>query len=431
MIKTENTGLPQASPPVSLRKNFVWTFIGYLVNSGSLWVLIVILAKNTSPEAVGQFSYALALTTPIMLFASLKLRSAQATDQKNEYSFGDYWSLRLLTSAVALIVIFFIALSSYTDHVKFFTILIIGFAKVIESLSDIFHGLFQKHERMDIISRSMIYRGIITLFISAILLNFISGSIAIATGMFLSWLIIFLIYDIPNAKKLFFGSEFNKNLFFKSSKKNIQNLICLTLPLGASIAIGSLYNNIPRYVIESNLGSHSLGIFSALAYFMIFSGMIFTAVAQTVIPRLASYYSEKNISGFRNILIKLIAVGFFIGLFGVIVTYFFGELFINILYTSEYADHVFLLILLMVANFIDLTFLSIASAINAMRYFRIQVVVSSVSTLFFAPICFFLVKNNGLNGAAIAMIIAKLLEALIYLYIVNKYIKIQFEKSLA
>jgi O-antigen/teichoic acid export membrane protein len=417
-------GQTAAKPrPVSLRKNFAWTFVGNLVNAGSLWALTVILAKRTTPETVGQFSYALALTTPIMLFASLKLRSAQATDQRHEYSFGEYWSLRLVTTIAAMAVIVVLALVNHSGPGLFWVVAIVGAAKGVESLSDIFYGLFQQQERMDLISASMIFRGLLTIALASVALTATLNIVALAGCLLLSWFTVLLVYDIPNARRLLAERGECCSLSPKRPTGRLWQLGLLTLPLGASIAVGSLYNNVPRYVIEHQLGTHDLGIFSAIAYFMLFGGMIFTALAQSIIPRLARYYAEGNLAGFRSLLVKLIGLGFGTGVSGVAVATFFGGTFIRLFYNASYAQHTDLLVLLMIATLVDFTLLSIGSAVNAMRQFRVQVVIGTISTVVMTPLCLILVGKMGLKGAALSMIGAKLVEATMYLYVANKYLR--------
>jgi hypothetical protein len=64
--------------------------------------MIVLLTKLGSPEMVGQFALGLAVTAPIILFANLQLRSVQATDARQEFQFGHYFGLRLVTTGLAL-----------------------------------------------------------------------------------------------------------------------------------------------------------------------------------------------------------------------------------------------------------------------------------------------------------------------------------------
>jgi hypothetical protein len=67
--------------------------------------MISILAKIGNPEMVGQFSLGLAVTSPVILFASLNLRSAQASDAARSYQFSDYFGLRLMTTTFAMLFI--------------------------------------------------------------------------------------------------------------------------------------------------------------------------------------------------------------------------------------------------------------------------------------------------------------------------------------
>ena len=62
--------------------------------------MTIVLAKLGSPEKVGQFTLGLAMTAPIFMFATLRLRDVQATDTNQEYLFGDYFALRLPVAIV-------------------------------------------------------------------------------------------------------------------------------------------------------------------------------------------------------------------------------------------------------------------------------------------------------------------------------------------
>jgi hypothetical protein len=57
----------------SLRRNFSWTLLGNVVYSGCQWAMLMVLAKLTRPDQVGQFSLGLAVTAPVILLAGLQL----------------------------------------------------------------------------------------------------------------------------------------------------------------------------------------------------------------------------------------------------------------------------------------------------------------------------------------------------------------------
>lgn len=54
------------------------------------WGMLSVLSKLGTPQVVGQFALALAITTPIVFFFNLQLRIVQATDARSEYAFSDY-----------------------------------------------------------------------------------------------------------------------------------------------------------------------------------------------------------------------------------------------------------------------------------------------------------------------------------------------------
>src|SRR5262249_52560223 len=88
------------TPKRSLRYNRPWAVGGEAVYAASQWLLVVVLAKLGTPEMVGQFALAFAVTAPLILFANLQLRALLASDGRRDSKFSHYFTLRLLTSAL-------------------------------------------------------------------------------------------------------------------------------------------------------------------------------------------------------------------------------------------------------------------------------------------------------------------------------------------
>ena len=95
-------------------------------------------------------------------------REAQAVDRRcgNEVidlamtrqDIADYLGLRILSTGLALSVIAGLAVWSHYPFWISAVIVMVGFAKGSESISDAIYGLVQWHERMDLIARSMMLR---------------------------------------------------------------------------------------------------------------------------------------------------------------------------------------------------------------------------------------------------------------------------------
>src|SRR5258707_8606837 len=82
----------------SLSANFTWTFLGNTVHSVGQWAMLVLLAKLTQPELVGQYALGLAIVLPVLMSTNLQLRNVVATDLQEQIQFGYYLGFRLLST---------------------------------------------------------------------------------------------------------------------------------------------------------------------------------------------------------------------------------------------------------------------------------------------------------------------------------------------
>lgn len=412
---------------ITLRRNFSWTFIGNLIYSGCQWGMLVVLAKLGNPEMVGTFTLGLAVTAPVMMFSNLQLRDIQTTDAKNHYLFNDYLGLRLITTGLALPIILWITLATGYKGETAIVIILIGFAKGLESISDVFYGLLQKHEKMDRMAVSVMMKGPLSLLMLSIG-TYISGSIVWGVlGLVIAWACILLIWDIPSYRwlinKFTSEGEIPDSLEGKTATPRwqlgtIRRLIWLSLPLGLVMMLISLNANIPRYFLEHSLGKKELGVFAALAYLIVAGNMVVSALGGAARPRLAKYYAGANVSAYQKLLFQLVAIACLLGLSGILVAWVAGGQILTIVYQPEYAKYTELLIWLMVTAGIGYVSSFLGEGMTAARYFRTQIplfiIVTSTSAI---ASCWF-IPRNGLKGAAIALMIAEIIRIIFTLGVI-------------
>ncbi|PMB46990.1 polysaccharide biosynthesis protein [Fischerella thermalis CCMEE 5201] len=396
----------QKTQPLTLRRNFSWTFIGNAVYAACQWGMLVVLAKLGSPEMVGQFTLGLAVTAPIIMFTNLHLRSLQATDAKQQFLFNDYLGLRLLSTGLALLIIAAITLMSGYHRETSLVILLIGLAKAFESISDVFYGLIQQHERMDRIAVSLMIKGPLSLLMLVIGVS-ISGSVVWGVlGLVFAWSVVLVGYDIHSGVLML-----NQMPKPRWHLKTLLKLVWLALPLGFVMMLISLNSNIPRYFIEEYLGERELGIFAALAYLMIVGGMVVGALGDSATPRLAKYYASGDRRAFCNLLLKLVGIATLIGVAGVLVAVVAGRQILTVIYRPEYAEQTNLFVWLMAAAGIGYISSFLGYGMTAARYFRIQIpLFASVATTS-ALASLWLLPKLELLGAAIALIMAAIVQA--------------------
>lgn len=423
----------QQLKPLTLRRNFSWTFAGNVVYAACQWGMLVVIAKLGRPEMVGQFTLGLAVTAPVVMFTNLQLRVVQATDAKHQYVFGDYLGLRLISTGLGLLIIVGITVAAEYRGETSLVILVVGLAKALESISDVFYGLLQQHERMDRIAVSMMIKGPLSLLLLSVGI-YLAGSVLWGVvGLAVAWALVLVGYDIRSSALMLNASPPKPQGEVTGESElavalpprwqlgklgKLGKLLWLALPLGFAMMLMSLNTNIPQYFIERYLGERELGIFAAIAYLMKVGNTVEAALGQSASPRLAKYYTTGNGIAFRTLLLKLVGIAALLGGTGVLVALIAGKEILAVLYRPEYAQHTDLFVWLMATAAIGYIGSFLCYGLMAARYFRIQIPLFALATTASAIACLWLLPTLGLKGAAIALLVGCLVHAVISLAVI-------------
>lgn len=399
-----------------LRANFSWTLLGNIVYAGCQWAMLIVLARVGRSEMVGQFALGLALTAPVLMCCNLNLRSVQATDARREYSFSDYLNLRLVSTVCALLVILGIGVFSGYRGATLAVVLLIGAAKGIEAISDVFFGLLQQNEQMRPIAISMMMKGGLSLMVLAATLYLTASLVAAVLAMCVIWALVLVFYDMPVSAQLLAESAAHKDLQVNQSpsgssqwlikRSSIQvaiRLVWLAAPMGIVMFLISLNSNIPRYFIERQLGLHELGIFAAITYLMTAGGTVVGALGQSATPRLSNLFAAGKRTDFSALLWKLTAVSSIIGIGGLLVAMFFGRQVLGLVYGNDYVGHVTLFIGLMAVAWLSYLSSLLGYGMSAARYFRVQAPIYLAAVLVTLLGSWLLIPGYGLIGAVMAI----------------------------
>jgi O-antigen/teichoic acid export membrane protein len=400
--------------PLSLTRNFSWTVVGTGLSSFCQWGMLVALAKLCSTLMVGQFALALAITTPVFVFAGLSLRTVQVTDARREFQFGDYLGLRLLSITAALTFVFAIEIVSGRDAHLLLVVVMTAAAKALDLIGDTVFGLQQQHERMDRIAISQMIRGVLQLIAVAVAAYTTRNVLWAVIGQAAVSLVVLLTYDLRNAGRLHQFPWPTRNparyptlvrlATLRFGKwRNIRALIRVSFPLGVVAMLGSLMVNIPRYFIENTAGTAKLAVYSAMGYIMIVGGMAASSLCQATAARLAGYYVE-NLRKFRKLLLQLVAIAAANGVIGVLAAVFWGRQFLTIMYRPEYAMYPSVFAWLMAAAGVSYVASALGYGLAAARKFDVQLPVYICGALVTAAACVPLVPRYGLQGAAWALL---------------------------
>lgn len=388
---------------LSLKRNFSWTFFGNIVFQFSLWGIVMILTKFGTAEMVGQYSLAIAVSTPIILLTGVNLRGFLVTDAKKEFDYEDYFGTRISTTFISILITLGVLIYAKYDSITFWVVFIVTLSKVVESFSDIIYGVQQQHEKMDYVAKSLIIRGLLSLLVVFFTLTITSNIVFTFIILTLLWLLLFLFYDLKMVRKFV---EFKPRFNYKTIKK----IIALSFPLGIVATLISYNVNIPRYFIKYYSGTNAIGHFASISYIMTAGSMFVTSVGQAVLPRLAKLYSNKNKKGFISLTLKMTLLGLLLGVIAILLVILIGDSLLVLLYNPEYRklDNVFQLLTIGASiGFIN-SFLGIA--LTGARYFKTQATLAAVNTVVSTVSSFYFIREYSLVGAAYVVILMSIVQ---------------------
>ncbi|WEK56392.1 MAG: oligosaccharide flippase family protein [Candidatus Cohnella colombiensis] len=389
----------------SLKRNISWTLIGNIIYAITQWALIIVIARWSNPELVGQFSLALAYVSPLILLSQLQLRALQVVDTRGKYTFGNYAGIRIVITVVAVVVIPCILFIVGEREELVWLSIVIAIAKGFESISDIIHGALQKREQFQIISISKIGKGLLAIGAFAMGMYIWRDALpdtrllAATACMAVAWAIQLVVYDIRKIRRYeAFRPDYRWGPMLE--------LAVWGAPLGIVVMLSSLSTQIPRILISRELGSHDLGIFSALGYLLTAGMIVSNAIGQAAAPRMSRLCHQRKLSELHRLVIRLSAVGGVIGAIGILIAVSVGKELLELIYNADYAVHSLLLVVLLVSGMIDFIATFFGYALTAMHAIKIQPYIAALWTICAIVATWLMLPHFGIIGAAYALIVS-------------------------
>jgi O-antigen/teichoic acid export membrane protein len=281
----------------TVRRNIASTLAGNLVFSGSQWLITVAIARLGSMAMVGQYALGQAVCVPIFAFTGLQMRAVQATDCGGAYRFTDYLAVRLAGTACALIAVAALTSLMPWRRTTVLVVLAVACARAVDSFSDVLYGLFQLRDRLDLIARAMSVRAVAGLMALALGMAVFHNAAAAVAALALVWLAALLTYERPIAVRM--QGEWPATPVRAVAVVACRRLVGLCLPLAFVLLLLGAVVSLPRVMLERHAGEQSLGVFSAVAAMSGAIGLLYAALGQTALPRLARMFASDR-RRFRN-----------------------------------------------------------------------------------------------------------------------------------
>ena len=384
--------------------------VGNAVYAGAQFATLVLLAKLLRPEFVGRYALGLAVVYPMMMFTNLQLRAVFNSDARQQTSFGHYAGLRLLTTSLALAMVF--VLTQILSYGRELTeaVLMVGVAYSVETISDVYHARLQLHDRMAEIARSLIARALLSIVGAAVATYVTRNLLWGIAGIMIGRAIVLFGYDIQRHTQGLAQSprwwELARELRPRFDLGVQCRLAWRSFPLGIVVLLGCLNASIPNFFIKNALGERDVGIFAALGFVVSVGNLAVVSLGQSAFTRLAESYHSGNLALFGSLLRKLLAFGAIIGASGMAVSELAGREILTVLFRAEYAQRADLLPWIMAAGGVLFMAQFLGFGMTAANVYNSQVTLNVFANLSLCAACYWLAPRQGLLGAILAMLIA-------------------------
>ena len=391
-----------------LTANAAWAVAGNMFCVGGRILIVVVLTRFFASEQVGQVLYALAVVTPLSFLINMELRSVYVTDSSGQIEAGHCLAVRLISNVIYMTVLLGFCASQWGSDWgvgKSAIVLLAGAIRGVESLADVYLGVFQKKEKMRLWAVSQAIKIVAILLWVLIMSQVAKNVVWMLVGWLLTTLVVMWFYDRRRAGS--FGAIVLRLAGCVSGR-----LLRRGIALGVFVTLAILNQQAGQYFIKHVLGYSAVAYFGVLMLFVNGATAVQNGVNQAVLGRLARYYAASR-KDFVLLLGKVLLICWGGMLVGLLVVIFKGGAILGFLYGSEYAEYADLFVIVTAAGCVLLTGMILGDAIVACHRFKSRMLAIGLGLTVNVIVCLLYIGRYGLEAAAWASLAAASVTSLV------------------
>ncbi len=140
------------------RKDLIWYMFGCICNGATSAVVLIATTWINGSDDAGIVTFAFTVAQQMLLIGRFEVRSFQITDAKDQFSFSEYYTHRILFGFIMIMFSFVYVFIRKDGLYKGIVILLLCFYKLTEAISDVFQGHFQKNNMLEKAGKTMAFR---------------------------------------------------------------------------------------------------------------------------------------------------------------------------------------------------------------------------------------------------------------------------------
>lgn len=390
-----------------INKNIFWNAVGNTAYNGLQWLITVIVTRRSGFGEAGILAIAMSVSLAFRTVSYFGIRNFQVTDNDNKYSVSDYLGLRIITSMAAFILCLMAAiLSNYSKNI-FQAVLLYMIFRISEGFSDLFQGIMQKNERLDIAGICLFIKSPVTTAAFIIGFYFTDSLNSGLLFMSVSAIIMSFVFEFPIAKRC--AGNALKISFYFCGKLALEALPMFVYTLEAALIL-----NMPKYFLSLTMDKAFVGIYSSVFSLALILQGAFQYIYVPFVTRFSVLENDKDYVEIKKLVVKIIYTFAAATLLFSILSCAFGNVVLILIFgQSEHYRAIILPAVLSVCAYSASAFISTFAIIKRKFFILIAAhVCGIISFVFFA----LLIKGQGINSVSYGLIFASIITGCIILF---------------
>jgi O-antigen/teichoic acid export membrane protein len=381
------------------------------------FLVLSILSKNFTPNELGEYFLALAISAPVMIFFALKFNAYVITtkDFDVDENKGKLLVARIIYSAVGIGLSFAIYSLFFYSSISFGVISFVLLIKLLEQFDDFFAAYFSKNLEFISFAKIKITRGVGLLFCVLLSLyltsNFNDLMILSAILYCVFWCLRSWVFIV---KPVWISFDELKLILKKM------------YTMGLSSSFQSLATSGSRTYIGIAMGTSSLATFGCISYLLTAVNLVTNALGTYYLPHFTHRINSKKL-----FLKKLVESQFIVLLLSIIllfITFTFSEDILTLLFNKDVASYSLGLFILSFSASFKASSNLMGTAFVSTNKYSLQLIFTIVN-LIALSLFLFVFKSSDLMGVFWALLLATVIEWSLMLVISIRYFNGYFKST--
>lgn len=384
---------------ISLKQNMLWNSFGSMVNLACQWLITVLIVRiSNGYDAAGTLALAMSVYNTFAPFAVYRMYTYQVSDISHENTVGEYMSFRAITSLIALALIVLYSLLTCPPS-SILAIIAFSLYKIAGLFVDVLHGLDQVNMRMDLIGRSLIMQGIVSLLLFCVIESLFHVLELTLLCMMVGTILVGLLYDLPRSTRF-------ECLHVRISRRKVLHLLgyCFPIVIGA-VACGAA-PSIPRQYLAFCDGQTALGIYASVAAPVTIIQMGASYIYNPLLSYFSGAYAERDIKRLTVLLGKACLGIVLLGLAAAIFLELVGGWILAVMYGDDIVSYMYLLLPIIACSLVTAYVWFLNDILVAFRDFKGSLIGNVIAVALSVAASVMLVPAFGMNGVSFAHLLS-------------------------